>query len=328
MNQSARASDFNETELIARISTHLSSTDEVVLGPGDDAAIVRAVDGNVVVSTDVLVENQHFHREWITAEALGHRCIAQNVADIAAMGGRPTAVVVALVLPADVLVEWIDDLARGMGDACRAAGASVVGGDLSAGERISISVTVLGSLDGARPVLRSGARAGDVVALAGNCGWSAAGYAVLERAHENEDAIPAHMRKFVDRHFVPDPPLAAGIAANKAGATAMLDVSDGMVRDAERIAHASGATINIDGNVVQDLAQPLTAAGNYTGQDPQNWVLGGGEDHGMLATFPASVPLPQGFVAIGRVEAPGQELVLVDEAIPTEDVGWDHFETE
>src|SRR5699024_9872803 len=143
LDQSARASDFKEIGVIARFSTHLSSTEEVVLAPGYDAAVVRAVDGNVVVSEAVLVGNEHCHREWVAAEALGHRSIAQNVADIAAMGARPTAVVVALVLPADVLVGWIDDLARGMGDACRAAGASVVGGDLSAGERISISVTVL-----------------------------------------------------------------------------------------------------------------------------------------------------------------------------------------
>lgn len=315
--------DLSEDAILARIFPHLPQSPGVVVPPGDDAAVVLAPDGRVVVSTDVLVEGRHFRREWSSGADVGWRAAAQNLADIAAMGARPTALVVALVTPADLPASWVEGLARGLAAACEPHGAGVVGGDLSGGPAVVVSVTVLGDLEGRAPVRRSGARAGDVVAHAGVRGSSAAGLALLaaDRADLDPGLVAAYLR--------PDPPVGAGVVAARSGASAMLDVSDGLLRDAGRIAGPSGVRIDldpVDQAFAVDLGR-LSAAADALGADARGWLLTGGEDHGLLATFPAGTPLPAPFRAIGRVLPAGEgpSVTVGGSAPDVEGPGWDHF---
>lgn len=316
--------DLSEEQLLARIFPHLPAGDRTLLGPGDDAALLAAPDGRYVVSTDVLVEDRHFRRRWSTGEDVGRRAAAQNLADVAAMGARPTAVVVSLVVPGDLPVDWVEGLARGLGAVCAPVGAGVVGGDLSGGPVVVVAVTVHGDLDGLPPVLRSGARPGDVVALAGTVGRSAAGLALLEAGRPELD--PDAVRVFRS----PEPPLAAGPLAARSGATAMMDVSDGLLRDGVRLAAASGLVLDL-GAPADVLGPDLAAArpvAEALGLDPVAWLLGGGEDHGLLATFPAG-SVPAGFRPIGEVRAPAPGTpagtVLVAGAPASVGAGWEHF---
>jgi thiamine-monophosphate kinase len=315
--------DLSEDGLLARILPHLPLGADTLLGPGDDAAVLSAPDGRVVVSTDVLVEDRHFRLAWSSGEDVGWRAAAQNLADVAAMGARPTGLVVCLVAPGTLPVSWVEGLARGLGAAAAAAGAGVVGGDLSGGAHVAVAVTVHGDLGGADPVLRSGARPGDVVALAGTVGRSAAGLALLSAgvAHADPGVVRVHRR--------PEPPLALGPVAARAGATAMLDVSDGLLRDGGRIARASGVVLDLGdpADVLADDLAALAPAAAAVGGDATAWVLGGGEDHGLLATFPPGA-VPAGFREIGRVRAPGDAApgtVLVAGAPVAAAPGWDHF---
>ncbi len=335
-----RVRDLDESGLLARFVPLLPGGAATIVGPGDDAAVVAAPDGRYVVSTDVLVEDLHFRRRWSTGYDVGVRAAAQNLADVAAMGGRPTALVVGLAVPGDLEVAWVEDLARGLADACAPVGAAVVGGDLSGGPVVMVSVAVHGDLGGRAPVLRSGARPGDVVAHAGVRGRSAAGLALLEAGvvspEEGAPGAAGPYAAFVGGFLRPAPPLAAGIAADDAGATAMLDVSDGLLRDAGRIAAASGVGIDLDGGALAPYVDDVLAAavrlGGSSATEPRAvdralaWVLGGGEDHGLLATFPPEVTLPAGFEAIGSVlVADGAPRVTVDGAVPADARGWDHF---
>ncbi|PJI93257.1 thiamine-phosphate kinase [Luteimicrobium subarcticum] len=339
--------DLDETGLLARIFPLLPAGAATLVGPGDDAAVVAAPDRRFVVSTDVLVEGRHFRREWSSGEDVGRRAAAQNLADVAAMGARPTALVVSLVVPGDLPVAWVTGLARGLAGASEPSGAAVVGGDLSGGRDVVVAVTVHGDLEGRPPVLRSGARPGDVVALSGVRGWSAAGLAVLSTgggaAGGRPDGGPSEDRRDADvdralaAYRAPAPPLADGPAAAVAGATAMLDVSDGLLRDAGRIAAASGVAIDLDGAALRPddglvaVADTLVRAGGERGAGAElaaTWVLTGGEDHGLLATFPAGTALPGGFRPVGRVRtaAAGEGRVSVDGAAPrVSGTGWDHF---
>lgn len=322
-----RVGDLDETQLIARFAPLLPIGRETTVGPGDDAAVLRAPDAHVVVTTDVLVEDHHFRTAWGTAVDLGHRAAAQNLADVAAMGARPTGLVVALVLPPQTEVAWVLDLAAGLAAGC-GPDVGVVGGDLSAGERLVVAVTAFGSLDGVPPVLRSGARPGDVVAHSGRLGWSAAGFAALEAGLSSDMAstgagtLPAMITAFLR----PEPPLADGPAAAAAGATSLIDISDGLLRDAGRVAAASGVAIDLGSGALVDPT--LTAAAEALGLDGLTLALTGGEDHGLLATFPLGADLPGEFRPIGRVVGAAREApaVTLDGALPTAaSSGWDHF---
>ena len=317
----ATLADLGEDGVLEHIFPRLPRGASTLLGPGDDAAVVAAPDGRTVISTDVLVEGRHFRREWSTGVDVGWRAAVQNLADIAAMGATPTAIVVALVCPLDLPVSWLMGLADGLAAAC-GPDIGVVGGDLSAGDEHVVSVTVLGDLDGAAPVLRSGARPGDVIAHAGVRGRSAAGLAALDAGQG--EALP----EIVQGYLRPVCPLEAGPAAARAGATAMLDVSDGLLRDAGRIARASGVMLDLD-EPSRAFGQDLEALGQaerLLGLDAVTWVLAGGEDHGLLATFPPSAVLPEAFRPVGRVlsHTDGPR-VLVGGRPPRGVVGWDHF---
>jgi len=316
-----RFGGLGEAGVLARILPLLPSGPTSLLGPGDDAAVVAAPDGRVVVSTDVLVEGHDFRHDWSGGADVGWKAAAQNLADVAAMGAVPTALVVGLAAPPDLPVAWAEDLARGLAEACAGTGAVVVGGDLSGAEQVMVAVTVLGDLGGRAPVTRSGARPGDVLAVAGTLGQSAAGLALLE---SGEVSLAPEL---VDVHRRPRPPLAAGPAAARAGATALIDVSDGLLLDAGRVAAASGVHVDLDPAALAGHVSPLLAAAGGDGDRALRWVLTGGEDHALAGCFPPDAALPAGFTPLGRVLEAGEgPAVLVGGAPPPVDGGgWDHF---
>lgn len=307
---------LGEFGLIEAVVGRFALTADVLLGPGDDAAVVAAPDGRVVASTDLLVEGRHFRRDWSSAREIGRKAAAQNLADIVAMGARPTALLIGLGVPADLPTEWATGLADGLAEECALVGATVVGGDVVRSETIVVAVTALGDLEGRAPVTRAGARPGDVVALAGRLGWAAAGLAVLGRGFRSP-------RVLADAHRVPEPPYAAGSAAALAGATAMVDVSDGLVQDAGHLAEASGVVLALETSLLP-VGDPVREAAAAFNVDPLGWVLGGGDDHALLATFPADGALPEGFTVVGAVRE-GPPAVLVDGTRYTGSAGHDHF---
>jgi thiamine-monophosphate kinase len=213
----------------------------------------------------------------------------------------------------------------------------VVGGDLSAGSELVITGTALGTLATGRAVTRSGARPGDVVALAGRTGRSGAGWALLRRGlgppspagarlnAELSAAAAAVVAALIGEHRRPSPPYEAGVAAAEAGATAMIDTSDGLLRDAARIARAAGVLINLDREALRPDSDLLLAAAVLGEPDPLGWILSGGEDHALLATFPPGAAIPPPFRRIGTVREEGSHPVLLAGAAPPVDAGWRHF---
>ncbi|MEX3648146.1 thiamine-phosphate kinase [Mycolicibacterium porcinum] len=304
-----------EFVVIDRLVAGRTQAGAVTLGPGDDAAVVAVADGRAVVSTDMLVQDRHFRLDWSTPRDIGRKAIAQNAADIEAMGGRSTAFVVAFGAPSDTSVTAATELADGLWDEAGRLGASIAGGDLVSAPQWVISVTVLGDLGGREPVCRRGARVGDTVAVAGELGRSAAGYALWERAVEGF----AELRQ---RHLTPQPPYGQGARAADAGATSMTDVSDGLLADLGHIASASEVGIDLDRGLLDSDRREISDAAAAVGADPWEWVLGGGEDHALAATFPGAVP--PGWRAIGRV-VDGPATVLVDGAPWAGNAGWQSF---
>jgi thiamine-monophosphate kinase len=313
-------SDLGEFALIQALVKRLPQGPDVLLGPGDDAAVVRSEGGSVVVSTDVLVSTVHFRTDWAPPYDIGRRAAAASLADIAAMGGRTTALVVALSAPPDLAASWALGLADGLRDEAAEVGASVAGGDLARSSQLAIAVTALGTLDGRDPVTRGGAAAGDVVALAGRLGWAEAGLAVLSRGFRSP-------RVLVDAYRRPDPPYRAGPAAAASGATAMCDVSDGLVADLGHLATASGVSLEIDSSGLE-VAVPVQSVAAAYGVDPLEWVLAGGHDHALVATFPQDSALPEGFALIGSATAASEGAnarVLVDGTERSGPGGHEHF---
>ncbi|KHO21405.1 thiamine-phosphate kinase [Mycolicibacterium setense] len=304
-----------EFVVIDRLVAGRTQADAVTLGPGDDAAVVTAADGRTVVSTDMLVQDRHFRLDWSSPHDIGRKAIAQNAADIEAMGARSTVFVVAFGAPSDTSVAAASELADGLWDEARRLGASIAGGDLVSAPQWVISVTVLGDLGGREPVCRSGARPGDTVAVVGALGLSAAGYELLRRG---VDGFP-DLRQ---RHLTPQPPYGQGAVAAAAGATSMTDVSDGLLADLGHIATASGVGIDVDSGLLDGDRRAVAEAAGAMDADPWQWVLGGGEDHALVATFPDE--LPAGWRAIGRViDSPA--VVLVDGAPWGGNAGWQSF---
>ncbi len=326
--------ELSEGELLARIFPRLHHSSSVLLGPGDDAAVVAAPDGRTLISIDTQTQDQDFRLEWnngyrTTGYDVGWKSAAQNLSDINAMGGTAVSLVVSLTMPPGTPVQWVEDFADGLTAGIVGLGAadcSVAGGDLGRGSEIAVTVAVVGTMHGLPAVLRSGARPGDVLALAGTVGRAAAGLALLESTIPVQNLNPSQ-RELMDGQCRPQPPLAAGPLGAKSGATAMMDVSDGLLRDGVRLAEASGVALDLDPIALKALATPLEAASALLGRDPMDWILGGGEDHGLLATFPANVQLPSGFTAIGSVQAvaEGQHSGVRIAGMPADTVGWDHF---
>jgi thiamine-monophosphate kinase len=304
-----------EFAVIDRLVADREQPDTVALGPGDDAAVVSARDGATVVSTDMLVEGSHFRLDWSAPHDVGRKAIAQNAADIEAMGAEATAFVVAYGAPGDTLVAQAVELADGLWHEAELLRAGIVGGDLVTAPQWVISVTALGDLGGREAIRLSGACAGDTVAVIGDLGWSAAGYALWLNGVDGFDELRR-------RHVVPEPPYGQGRVAANAGATSMTDVSDGLVADLGHIARASGVGVDLSWDALGADLDALAAAATVLAMDPRIWVLAGGEDHALVATFPEAPPI--GWRAIGRV-LDGPARVLIDGEQWHGDSGWQSF---
>jgi len=281
-----------EAAVLARIFPRLPVAFAQLVGPGDDAAVLTASDGRYVVTTDLMVHGPDFRLGWSTPHDLGWKAAASNLADVAAMGARPTGLVVAIAAPPDTPVAVLEGIADGLRDCCGAlaSGCGVVGGDLSVSPTLTIAVTAFGDLDGRSPVLRSGASAGDVIAVAGALGEAGAALKLLFAEAVTADGRPdpsraARLSHSTAPQLAPSPPISAGVVAALAGASAMLDLSDGLAIDAARLAAASGVRVDLDS---ASLGADAAAA------------LAGGEDHSLLAAFPRGIELPPPFRPIGR----------------------------
>jgi thiamine-monophosphate kinase len=310
---------LGEIESLRRTVSRLSNSEHAIVGSGDDAAVVATTDDRFVVTTDTMIEGHDFRLDWSSFYDLGFKAVATNLSDVAAMGATPTALVVAIAVPPTTLIENLETFADGLRDACQqlAPGCGVVGGDLASSEQVFISVTAHGALQGREPVLRSGAKPGDVIAIAGTLGRAAAGLALL--ASGKADAINAY-DDWVSVQKQPRPPIAAGVEAALAGASSMLDVSDGLAKDAARISRASGVAIRLNKRDLDGFIATVEEPAMALGADASTWVLFGGEDHGLLATFAADAKLPRAFKPIGVV-ASGEGVWLDDQALPEN--GWD-----
>lgn len=319
--------------MLARVIAQLGESDATIIGPGDDCAVL-GVNGDLVVTTDTMIEGPDFRLAWHSAYELGWKLAATNLSDVAAMGARPTALTVAFACPSETPVELLEEVSRGLTAACEALapGCGVVGGDLGRAPVLIAAVTALGELGGHEPVTRNAAQPGDTVAYAGELGLAGIGLALLFRHCADADgvAFSAGVDELRQQHphairaqFAPVPPIEAGILAARHGATAMLDVSDGLSLDASRVGRASGVTIDLHAAALRD------GFGGQHGEDVSlDAMLFGGEDHGLLATFAPGVDLPPGFRAIGRVRqlaADGWPLTLDGE--PCEARGWDPYLT-
>ena len=317
--------DVGEFAVIDRILETFDVPAEIAeVGPGDDAAVLAAGDGRVVACVDVLVEGRHFRRDWSSAIDVGRRAAAASLSDVNAMGGQATSVLVGLVAPGDLPVAWVNEMAAGLTQECSAAGAVLAGGDTTEGDAIVISVTALGSLDGRAPITRSGAQPGDRIAVCGRLGWAAAGVAVLGRGFRSPKAL-------VDAHRYPQIDYTAGPRAAQAGAHAMIDVSDGLIADLGHVAQASGIDIELttEGNAAFEVPEPMQAAAAAYNVDARGWMLTGGDDHALVAAFPAKGKLPEGFVVIGNArERAGDDVVVtVDGSLLEQPGGFIHFAT-
>ena len=330
--------ELGEFALITRVTDQFPLTNDVILGPGDDAAITAAPDGRTVATTDLLVEGRHFRRDWSSARDVGHRAVAQNFADVVAMGARPTVLLIGFAAPPDLPVGWADEFTAGVAAECAIAGGTVVGGDMVASDVLTIAVTALGDLQGAEPVRRDGARPGDVVACTGHLGLSAAGLALLERGTDDiDEAFAEGVALCLAEHRRPTPPYAAGPEAARLGATAMLDVSDGLAQDLGHVCRAGGVDIDLDSialNPPPELVAALRALDvtpDRAVEAARNLMITGGEDHALAATFPDTTSLPSHWYCLGTVvdrqhksgEESGNPVTVDGQPVQTQ--GWEHF---
>lgn len=303
----------------------------VAVGPGDDTALLTVRRGAVLATTDSMVRGTDWLDEWSQAGDVGTKVVTQNLADLAAMGGTGTGLLVSLVADPSLPLAWARELAEGVASAAARAGVPVLGGDLSSAGpgTVVVSVTALGELgEGvSAPVLRSGAGAGDVLAVSGPLGRSGTGWLLLRqgvlqpRTGAEADVLAHHRRPLTD--------LAQGAAAARAGASAMLDVSDGLVRDAERLARASGVRLELDDAALRGMAEALAPL--VGPEEALRQVLRGGEEHELLATFPSADAVPAGWVRLGRAASarggagadPG--VWWAGRRLDPSTGGWDHF---
>ncbi|GAA3055661.1 MULTISPECIES: thiamine-phosphate kinase [Actinomycetes] len=336
------------------------------VGPGDDAAVLQLADHRLVATTDTMSEGQDFRHRWWpdpaqAARSVGVKAAAQNLSDLSGMGARPTALLVSLTLPPSTAVSWAVGVMEGISEAASVAGAAgclIAGGDLGSGETVSVTITALGRPAGATSLLRDGARPGDQLAVCGALGHAAAGLRLLEsglQAPEPTEGLGGGMLEACLRaQTYPAPDLTAGPRATAAAATAGMDVSDGLLRDAARLARASDVALLLDTDALREQAAALEGIADRlrprTGQDVQEvpetqeahpapssgalsevamtalrLVLHGGEDYALLATFPGGSPLPAGFRRIGEVRrhdgAPG--VITGGTVERLVDEGWD-----
>ncbi|WP_298445324.1 thiamine-phosphate kinase [Gordonia sp. (in: high G+C Gram-positive bacteria)] len=287
---------------------------DVVIGSGDDAAVLRA-DGPVVVSTDTAVAGRHFRFDWSAPGPIGARAVVQSAADIAAMGGNLRGVVVSIGCPPQTPVDRVLALNEGIVEQTHRLGGRVLGGDLVSCPTVILTVTSVGTLAGVAPVTLAGAQPGDVLAVSGPLGGAAGGLAVLSAIENGADpALAQRFSALVEDYRLPAPDLSQGPRAARAGARAMTDVSDGLVEELITMSGASGLALDVAGAAVPRPAG-LDELAAELGVDPVRWTLTGGEDHELLAAF-APGTVPDGWATIGTVSTrvPGDAMAVDDTA--------------
>jgi thiamine-monophosphate kinase len=288
---------FNEEQVISEISSIFSPLDQknprVIIGIGDDAAVI-ATDQHSVITTDMAIEDVHFKREWSSAYEIGTKVTVANLADIYAMGADPTYLVVALTLTGNEEMQWIKELAQGIADTAAKSNAVVVGGDLSRAEKVMISITAVGT--SRLHITRSGARVGDSIYLSALPGWSRAGFEILSRNLPESPAFTHALSQFKS------PELDPAVMRSFKSAHALCDVSDSLMAQAEQISKASLVSFEIDPKKIEkcDGFADLAAVAEAIGCDVWDLVLGGGEDHVLLATGANLPGICIGKVVVGR----------------------------
>lgn len=300
---------MKEAELLKRIRAIFdqhSQKSDLVVGNGDDGAVIAPRDSLVVLATDVAVEGVHFRSDWSSPFDIGRKITAANLADICAMGGWPEYLLVSAVIPPSKLPS-IEDLARGISEEAGKVGAAIVGGDLATGTQLTISIAAIGY--STTPIQRSGALIGDLVVVSHIPGWSAAGLELLRSGRDNFTPLE---KRAISQHRSPEIPYGKYRATFPALHCAT-DISDGLVIDASHIATASEVSIELERPLLRD--DELSTLG-----DPLPWILGGGEDHVLLGTAVKEIP---GFTTIGRVVNRGESSVLLD-GKPIEVSGFQH----
>lgn len=327
--------ELGENEVLRRILPELPAAKQAILGAGDDAAILAVPSGKIVLTTDTMLHGPDFRLAWSTGFDLGYKAVVSNLADVVAMGAQPTGLLVALGCPDDIQLGFVKDFMRGMSNALAelAPDCGVLGGDLTNSETLTIAVTAMGELLG-EPILRSGAQVGDTIAVAGVLGHAAAGISLLfhrgvdEAGHPDAKkaaALKASFPALLAAQLRPKPPFAQVLAACAADSplrpSSMLDLSDGLLKDALRVAKASGVALRLDPERIAVEAQLLAALVPEFADYAEPIVLSGGEDHTLLATFPPG-ELPAGFRAIGTVIA-GEGISIGDKSVA--EAGWDAF---
>jgi len=296
----------------------------VEVGVGDDAAVLRPTPGRrLVVTTDVLVAGHHFSAALSEPEDWGWKAVAVNLSDLAAMGAEARWLVVALTVGPATGSELLDRVYAGLRDACRAYSVALAGGDTSAGPALSLAVTAIGEAEHA--VTRAGARPGDRLAVSGPLGAAAAGLALLRRDDQPAGALLGRFPALAAAHRRPEPQLAAGRRLAAAGATAMVDVSDGLAGDALHLAEASGAGVEVDDDALP-VAPGVAEAAALLGLDPVELALAGGEDYVLAAALPPGIIVP-GVTVCGRFTADPTRRVhrTATGERPLTGLAYDHF---
>ncbi|MEM1044323.1 MAG: thiamine-phosphate kinase [Bacteroidota bacterium] len=328
-----------EFGLIERLRDALGAApaDDLVVGIGDDAAVMRIGNGRVqVVTTDTLVEGVHFDRSFMSMGLLGAKAIAVNVSDVAAMNAAPRWATVALGLPNNVSVEAVETLYDGIAHACKQYGCTVVGGDVTASERFLVSVTVIGEAGEDAVVLRSGAQPGDLLCVTGDLGSAAAGLKVLlaeKDAFAADDAQPdlSAWSYVVERHLAPRARLDRLAQWREAGVRphALVDISDGLASEVHHVCRASGVGARLEAALLPVHAQTFKAAERF-GDRPETYALYGGEDYELLFALPEAhaKKLPgDSFAVVGAVTASPEVVIGMPDGatVPLEATGFRHF---
>lgn len=310
--------DIGEFRLIERITRPPHDTDTVVVGIGDDAAVLKTTDGLQVATTDCLVEGDHFRRDWFTPFQIGRKAIESNVSDIAAMGGIPRYVLVSLALPRTLDVAFVEQLYEGMWKSCDNYSLDIVGGNMTHAEAIMISLTVLGIVDDQCLCLRSDAQPGDAIGVIGSLGYGGAGLRVLQEHLKGYDPV-------VKRYLEPQAYLAE---ARKCAPVvhAMIDVSDGLASEVGHICRASCCGARLFQDKIP-LDKEILSVGEALNEDPYGYIMYGGEDFSLVFTAPEQVVHQCGGVVIGEITK-GKKLYLSsrDSEQILQGRGYDHFQ--
>lgn len=330
--------NFTEDELVGAIRKVLSGESPgVLISVGDDAAVVEPGNHQLVLTSDMLVEGVHFDLGSVSAHDLGHKSITASVSDVAAMGGSPRYGLVSVALPRDVEAPWVMELYGGIREAADEYGMAVVGGDTSRGERHIVSVSAVGTVARGKAVTRSGARPGDHLVVTGTLGAASGGLRLAtEPPHGVRGALGSEWgRELVQAYLRPVARVGEGETLAQSGATAMIDISDGLALDLSRLCRESdvGASLRL---ADVPVSPGLDELGRLLGVDPLEQALHGGEDYELLACLPpdavgpAQKRLRERFgtllTAIGEITGDGLVAVAANgNETPLEPKGWDHF---